>query len=277
MKINKLLAIICAIFLLSSCSINNFKLNKIVSDANCNESSQQINLRKNLFTKINQKEINRRQKINLPSISQLDEESSIAKIFNAIKSAPKNAKFIPVDLRYYNDVDLTNIIFSNESDFTLKPYLFTSKYSQGFFSLVNFNEKFITILPPEIKKIFSAQKIYRPDLIDSEIIINASNSKVIFGNLKFANNFKFSLIADHVKEPLKLDLREASNMQFNLNRKWIMPVYSTENSHVNNSKITTAYVIHINNKNSKISLDKFYKSIDKCYVNNDNKFNIFRK
>ena len=277
MKINKIFILIYLILLSSSCSFKHFQLDESALQTNCNSSQQEISHRHFLFGRIDQKEINRRKNINLPSISQLDEESSIAKIFYAIKSAPKNAKFIAVDLRYYNDVDLTNIIFSNESDFTLKPYLFTSKYSQGFFSLINFNEKFITILPPEIKKIFSSQKIYRPDLIDSEIVINASNSKVIFGNLKFANNFKFSLIADNVKDPLKLDLREASNMQFNKNRKWIMPVYSIENSQVKNSKITTAYIIHINNQNSKISLDKFYKSIDRCYVSNDNKFNISRK
>jgi hypothetical protein len=277
MNISKIFLIFSIVILSSSCSINISRLDKIATETNCNESSQQIALRKNLFSPLDQKEINRRKKINLPSISQLDEESSVSIILSAIKSAPKDSKFIKVDLRYYNDVDLTNIIFANESDFSLKPYLFTSKYSQGFFSLINFNENFITILPPEVKKIFSSQKIYRPDLINSEIVINASNSKVIFGNLKFSKNLKFSLIADSVKDPLKLDLREASNMQFNLNRKWIMPVYSVSNSKVEKSKITTAYVMHINNQNSHVSLDKFYKSVDKCYVNNDNKFNILAK
>jgi hypothetical protein len=277
MDIYKIFIIIFITIISSSCSLNISRLDKIALKTDCNESSKQIALRKNLFSPLDQKEINRRKKINLPSISQLDEESSISIIATAIRSTPKDSKFIKVDLRYYNDVDLTNIIFANESDFSLKPYLFTSKYSQGFFSLINFNEKFITILPPEIKKIFSTQKIYRPDLINSEIVINASNSKVIFGNLKFSKNIKFSLIADSVKDPLKLDLREASNMQFNLNRKWIMPVYSVGNSRVEKSKITTAYVMHIDNQNSLVSLDKFYKSVDRCYVNNDNKFKIIAK
>lgn len=277
MKINKIFIVIASIVLLTSCSINQFKIDNTVAQTNCDNIRQEILTRNILFKKVEQKEIARRKKINLPSISQLDEESSLSKIVQAIKSSPKHAKFILVDLRYYNDVDLTNIVFSNESEFTLKPYLFTSKYSQGFFGLINFNEKSISILPPEVKKIFSPQKIYRPDLTNSEIIINASNSKVIFGNLKFANNMKFSLIADNVKEPIKLDLREASNMQFNLNRKWIMPLYSIENSEVENSKITTSYMIYINNKNSKVSLKKFYKSIDRCYLDINNKFNVNKK
>ena len=62
-------------------------------------------------------------------------------------------------------------------------------------------------------------------------------------------------------------------MQFNLNRKWIMPVYSLENSTTEHSKITTAFIQFVNNKNSQISLQKFYKSIAKCYAEDDiNKF-----
>jgi RNA polymerase sigma-32 factor len=46
-----------------------------------------------------------------------------------------------------------------------------------------------------------------------------------------------------------------------------------ENSSIEHSKITTAFIQFINNKNSKISLKKFYKSLDKCYIEDSaNKF-----
>ncbi|MBM3589907.1 MAG: hypothetical protein FJX30_00825 [Alphaproteobacteria bacterium] len=277
MKITKILILPIIILSIQSCSIKNIEINDVTSNIDCHLSVQEITIRKNLFNILDSKEIKRREKINLPSVTRLDEESSVSKIVEAIKNSPKNSKFIVIDLRNYKEVDLTNIIFSNESDFTLTPYLYTSKYSQGFFSIININEDSITVMPPEILKFFKTHKIYRPDLIDSEIIINASNSKSIFGNLKFAKNIKFSLIADNIKEPSRLDMREASNMQFNLNRKWIMPVYSIENSQVNGSKITTVFMMHINNKNSIVNLNKFYKSTDKCYIDESNKFNIKNK
>jgi len=277
MKLTKTLILSIVILSIQSCSIKNIEINDVTSNIDCHLSVQEITIRKNLFNILDSKEIKRREKINLPSVTRLDEESSVSKIVEAIKNSPKNSKFIVIDLRNYKEVDLTNIIFSNESDFTLTPYLYTSKYSQGFFSIININEDSITVMPPEILKFFKTHKIYRPDLIESEIIINASNSKSIFGNLKFSKNIKFSLIADNIKEPSRLDMREASNMQFNLNRKWIMPVYSIENSQVNGSKITTVFMMHINNKNSIVNLNKFYKSTDKCYIDESNKFNIENK
>jgi len=277
MKLTKILILSIIILSIQSCSIKNIEINDVTSNIDCHLSVQEITIRKNLFNILDSKEIKRREKINLPSVTRLDEESSVSKIVEAIKNSPKNSKFIVIDLRNYKEVDLTNIIFSNESDFTLTPYLYTSKYSQGFFSIININEDSITVMPPEILKFFKTHKIYRPDLIESEIIINASNSKSIFGNLKFSKNIKFSLIADNIKEPSRLDMREASNMQFNLNRKWIMPVYSIENSQVNGSKVTTVFMMHINNKNSIVNLNKFYKSTDKCYIDESNKFNIENK
>jgi len=269
--IRKILLISIIVILTQSCShrIINHNFN-----VDCSNTQKEIVQRKQLFKNLSNKEIQRRQNISLPSISKLDDESVISIIYNALKNSPKDAEYILVDLRNYKAVDLINIIFSSESEFTLSPYLFTSKYSQGFFSMINFNQSSITILPPEVLKIFKPEKIFRPDLVDKEIIINASNSNSIFGNLKFAPNFKFSLIADNIKKPIRLDLREASNMQFNLNRKWIMPVYSLENSNTDLGKVTTAYIKYINNTNSKLYLQKFYKSQDKCYVDNNLRFNI---
>ena len=267
----KLLTYIFTSLLIQSCSFNN--LGDRFKTTDCNNSRQEIESRLKLFKELSKKEIKLRHNIKLPSVSSLEDESVFSKIINAIKNAPKDSKYIAVDLRGYKDVDLTNIMISNESDFTLTPYLYSSKYSQGFFSLININDSSITIAPPEVFKVFKPQKIYRPDLIQSEIVLNVSNSETIFGNMKFSKDIKFSLIADNIKKPYRLDLREASNMQFNLNRKWIMPVYSLENSTIEQSKFTTAFIQFINNKNSTISLKKFYKSIDKCYLDEGaNKF-----
>lgn len=262
------------IFIIATCQSCSYKISNKNYVADCSNSLDEVNKRRQLFKNLSSKEIQRRKLISLPSISKFSDESVISQIFNSIKNTPKDADYILVDLRYYKAVDLINIVFSSESDFTLTPYLFTSKYSQGFFSLVNFNNSSITFLPPQVLKIFKPEKLFRPDLVGKEIIINASNANSIFGNLKFSPNFQFSLLADNIKKPIRLDLREASNMQFNLNRKWIMPVYSLENSNTDLGKITTAFIKYINNKNSKLYLQKFYKSQDKCYIDNNLRFNI---
>ena len=260
-------------WLVSSCAIQNTWKNQYL-EYNCQETLNEYNLRHNLFKKLDDNEIKRRQKIKIPAISRLEDNSVFSQIVENIKNAPKDAKFIPIDLRYYKDVDLTNIIISNESDFTLLPYLYSSKYSQGFFSIININQNSISIYPPEVLKFFKPQKIYRPDLAKSEIIINVSHANSIFGNMKFSKDIHFSLIANNITKPFRLDLREASNMQFNLNRKWIMPLYSLENSVTEDNKITTAYIKYVNNSNAKIRVTKFYKSETKCYTDDNNKFNI---
>ena len=267
----KLLSILCINFVIQSCSFNH--LNDSLKNTDCNKTKTEIQARLKLFKGLSNQELKNRRNIKIPSVSSLEDESVFSKIINAIKNSPKNSPYIAVDLRGYKDVDLTNIMISNESDFTLTPYLYSSKYSQGFFSLININESSITIAPPEVFKAFKPQKIYRPDLTQSEIVINVSDSESVFGNMKFSKDIKFSLIANNIKKPYRLDLREASNMQFNLNRNWIMPVYSLENSSIDNSKITTAFIQFVNNKNSQILLKKFYKSTAKCYVDdNKNKF-----
>ncbi len=269
-----ILTLLLVSLILSSCV--SLQFNKINKETDCLRSKFEIQSRSQLFPELSKHEIARRQKIKLPSVSTLDKDSVVSRIVASIRNASKNSQFIVVDLRYYKDVDLTNIIISNESEFTLIPYLFTSKYSQGFFSLINFNEDAITVSPPEIFKAFNTEKIYRPDLINSEIVINVNNSESIFGNMKFSSNIKFSLLADNIAKPFRLDLREASNMQFNLNRKWIMSVYSLENSTSLHNKITTAFIKYTNNINSNVKISKFYKSNIKCYLDEDNKFNIIQ-
>jgi len=242
--------------------------------AKCQDYKSQTRQYLALFNKINYKELKIRNKTKVPSVSKPEELSVVSKIADAIKNAPKDSKYIAVDLRSYQDVDLTNIIIAKESDFTLTPYLYTSKYSQGYFSLININENSITITPPEALKTFKPYKIYRPDLKDSEIIINVSDSETIFGNLKFASETKISIIAENIKNPFRLDLREASEMQSNLKKRWTMPLYDIKNSTIVNSKITTGRINVINNDNANISVKKFKNSIIACYSDVSNQIKI---
>ena len=161
----KLLSILCITFLIQSCSFNH--LNDSIKNTDCKNTKQEIQSRLNLFKGLSSQELKNRRNVKIPSLSSLEDESVFSKIINAIKNSPKNSKYIIVDLRGYKDVDLTNIMISNESDFTLTPYLYSSKYSQGFFSLININESSITMSPPEVFKVFKPQKIYRPDLAES--------------------------------------------------------------------------------------------------------------
>ncbi len=260
MKKNKILIVSTLIFL-SSCSIFSIEKNNF----DCQEVDREIELKRSLFKKLTNKELNQRSKIEVPTVSPLNKLSVFSEIVKEVKNAKKNQKFIAVDLRGYKKVDLGNIVISNSSPTLLYKHLKTSKFSQGFFALININSKSINIYPPEINKIFKKEKIKRGDLEDLEIIINVSNSEHIDGNMKFSLGQKFSLIADNISKPYRLDLREASNMQFNLNRKWIMNLYSIENNKLEGGKITTGLFKYINNKNSKILIHKFDNSSAYCY------------
>ena len=133
----KLLSILCINFAVQSCSFNH--LNDPLKNTDCKNTKQEIQTRLKLFKKLSNQDLKNRRNIKLASVSSLEDESVYSKIINAIKNSPKNSPYIAVDLRGYKDVDLTNIMVSNESDFTLTPYLYSSKYSQGFFSLININ------------------------------------------------------------------------------------------------------------------------------------------
>ncbi len=259
--------LIATLLFVQSCQF--FKANNVKLKYDCDEIFTEANQRYSLFEELNKKEINNRQKLSVPTVSSLEELSVFSKIIEAIKNSKINSKFIPVDLRYYKNVELGNIVVSNITPALLSTYLKTSKFSQGYFALVNINKKSVKYLPQKINKIFSEGEINRQDLADSEIVINVSNSNRIFGNMKFASNQQISIIADNIKEPYRLDLRESSNMQFNLDKKWIMSFYSFENSFLKNGKITTGFFKFINNKNSQVKLQKFTRSIGKCYIDNN--------
>ncbi|MFT6258285.1 MAG: hypothetical protein ACJA0S_000244 [Rickettsiales bacterium] len=232
----------------------------------CSKIDQELDLRYDLFAKLSRQEITKRQKINVPTYSALGDLSVFSKIIEAVLDAPNNAKMIPVDLRSYRNVELGNIVFSNRKNRWLGTTLNTSKYSQGFFVLINFSPDSITISPPPNSPFWNHQKIATKNLQNAEIIINISDSVSTLSNMKFAPNMKVSIIADRIKNPYRLDLREMSNMQFNLGNRWLMPMFSIEDSSVEGGKDTTGFFKFVNNRNArKMDLHKFYKSEVGCY------------
>ncbi|MFT6077850.1 MAG: hypothetical protein ACJA02_000389 [Myxococcota bacterium] len=232
----------------------------------CSKIDQELDLRYSLFSKLSKKEISKRQKINVPTYSALNDLSVFSKIIEAVLDSPNNARMIPIDLRHYRNVELGNIIFSNKKNRWLNTSLNTSKYSQGFFVLINFSDDSITIASPPDSPFWNNQKIATKNLQNTEIILNVSDSKSIISNMKFAPNMKVSIIADRISDPYRLDFREMSNMQFNLKNRWIMPLYSIEDSSVVGGKNTAGFFKFVNNRNTKqMDLHKFYKSEVGCY------------
>ncbi|MFT5703966.1 MAG: hypothetical protein ACJAZX_000241 [Rickettsiales bacterium] len=258
---NKILAIFLVLIIQSCVSLPLEHKN-----IDCSRIDAELDIRYSLFSELSAKEIASRKEISLPNYSELGKDSVLSKIIDAVLEAPNNSKIVPVDLRYYKIVGLGNIIISNSEDSGLDLTLQTSKYAQGFFALINFSENFITIAPPPKSEFWNQQIIAQKNLNGAEILINVSDSKRIYSNMKFAPNQKISIIADRIIEPYRLDLRELSNMQHNLNNKWIMPLYSLEGSSMNGGKVTTGLFEFVNNKNTKmINLHKFYKSKGICY------------
>ena len=258
------LSVIIFMIILQSC--NTFP--KINTD--CSKIDKEVHDRYSLFQDLNQDEISQRSQIEVPTYSDLNELSVFSKIVESVKKSPSDAKLIPVDLRNYLSVNLGNIIVSNiKNDFAFELFLKTSKYSQGFFAIINFGEDKITILDPTYgAQFFKKQEIYRSDLQDVELVFNAKDSQKIFANMKFNENQKVSLLAKNIKNPFQIDLREASNGQFNLGQKWIMSVYDISRSEISGGKKTSGYFLYVNNNDSKgIKLRKFSKSKVACYSN----------
>jgi hypothetical protein len=259
-KLSLLLKILALAIFLQSC--NSFPVIHI----DCSDAGQEINRRHNLFNKISEKEEKRRSNISLRTNSQITDISVLSQIVKSIESSRVNAKIIPVDLRSYKNVPLGNIIISNIKNKTnLKLFLKTSKYSQETFSLINFGRSEISIFWP-IRSNKEKYVIKRDDLQDVELLLNVSNSKNIVSNMKFTKSQKISILANNIKNPFSLDLREASNHQFNMGNKWIMNVYDVSNSAIKGGKDTSGYYSYVNNKNTKISIHRFDKSKVECYL-----------
>lgn len=260
---NKSIILTALVFLLSSC----VSLPHEIKHTDCSRINDELDLRYYLFDKLSDDEIKRRSKIDVPSHSDLNHLSVFSKIVESVKNASIGSRVIAVDLRNYKDVHLGNIIITNyKNDKRLNLALLTTKYGQGYFVLINFGKDAITIVPNPHDQLIERQKIERSDLKNPEIVINVSDSRWIIGNMKFTPNSRFSLIADRIKKPYSLDLRENSNIQFHLDEKWIMPVYSIEGSDLHGGKDTSGFFQFVNNKRTKrITLTKFYKSQVACY------------
>ena len=259
----KNLAIISLIFLQSCNSIP-----KIYHD--CSKINEELQNRYSLFPNLNQDEINKRSKLDVPTYSELRHLSVFSQIIKSIKNAPPNAKLIPIDLRNYQTVNLGNIIISNiDNDLSLNLFLRTSKYSQGFFAIVNFGKNKITIFNPTYsEQLFEKEEINRTDLQDPELVFNLTDSQNLIANMKFNENQKVSILAKNIAQPFRLDLREASNNQINFGQKWIMSVYDISKSHINGGKQTSGYYLYVNNDEVKsMKLNKFSKSKVSCYSN----------
>jgi hypothetical protein len=243
-------------------------------NTNCGKINKIVSERYSLFKKLDQSEIIKRSNISVPTYSKLEELSVFTKIVQSVKNSKKNTKLITVDLRNYKSVNLGNIVISNTpSDLSLNLFLKTSKYSQGFFALINFGKDKITLLSPTLTpnnggEYFKKQIINRSDLQDTELVFNVRDSREIFANMKFNEKQKISLLARNIKKPFRLDLREASNNQYNLGQKWIMSVYDISNSEIDGGKKTSGYYLYVNNNDVRdIKLHKFNKSKVACYSN----------
>lgn len=236
----------------------------------CGKIHEEIQTRYDLFPKLTEEEIKTRSQISVQTYSELHNLSVFSKIVKAIKEAPENTKLIPIDLRNYDTVNLGNIVVSNiKSDVSLNLFLNTSKYSQGFFALVNFGKNKITIFnQPYGEQLFDKEFIKRSDLQDVELVFNLQDSKKLIANMKFTKDQKISILAKNIQKPFRLDLREASNNQFSLGKKWIMSVYDVSNSDVLGGKKTGGYYLYVNNDEVKnMKLNKFNKSKVACYSN----------
>jgi hypothetical protein len=257
--------IIIALIFLQSCSTISIGTPK---EIDCREMNKELNLRYSLFNKLTAKEIKKRRKISVTTFSPLDQLSVFSQIYKAAESAPQNARMLAVDLRYYQSVNLGNIVISNVVRDNFLPLVMkNSKHSQGSFALINFNSESVSLFPPSMAEIFPKTKINRGDLEDVEVVINVSNSGDIEGNIKIAPDQKISIIADHITKPYRLDMREYSNLQYHLNDKWIMSVYSIENNDLQGGKDTTGFFKLVNNKATKnIKLDRFDRSLVSCYT-----------
>jgi len=265
-KFSRYFLIITSLILLQSCN----SIPKIPYD--CSKINDELAERYALFPALSDDEIAKRSQISVQTYSELHNLSVFSKIVEAIKAAPQNAELIPVDLRHYVTVDLGNIMVSNiQSDFFLNLFLKTSKFHQGFFSLINFGTGKVTIFNQTYgEQLFDKEVIDRPDLKDPELVFNLQDSQDIIANMKFSKGQKASILAKNITKPFRLDLREASNNQFNWGKKWIMPVYDVSQSDVLGGKKTGGYYLYVNNNEVRnMKLNKFDKSKVACYSNDN--------
>jgi hypothetical protein len=257
-KLFKILFLFNLIFLTSCYSFVDYYSTKPTE--NCQETKAELDKRYKLFKKLSKDEIKKRKKTEAPSFSSFDQISVFTKIIEAINNAETNAKFIAVDLRYYKNVSLGNIITSNLEPKDLKLFMKHHKYHNDSYAAINLNCNKVTLSPSQKNKLFEYSHIKRSDLSEAEIVINISDVKHVEGNMKFSSSQKVSIIADRIHDSYGIDLSKDSNMSSLLNKKWIMSIYGLENGDKTNKK-NQGFFRFIDNNNAKIDFDK---SLNTC-------------
>ena len=246
---------------LSSCTYSFFDYYSNKSDENCQEIKSELESRYKLFKKLSQDEIKKRKKTDVPSFSNLDQISVFSKIVEAINNSEENSKFIAVDLRYYRNIYLGNIITSNLEPKDFESFAKKSKHHNDSYALINLSCKKITLSPSQKDKLFAKHHIKRSDLSNAEIVINISDAKHIEGNMKFSDNQKISIIADRIHDNYAIDLSKGGIMESLLNKKWIMSIYNNQEK---SASKTRGFFRFVDNNNSKVDFDKSSKT---CQIN----------
>lgn len=189
-----------------------------------------------------------------------------------IEAAQKHTRgFIPVDFRYYKDLNSGSTIFTSISDDeSLDEFLQYSKFTQQVFILMNFNEVGIKIIPGKNVPATELPKtvtIPITGLKGVELVFNMSEigtrtaiaqKKVVTGNLKFAKTSEcppISIIAENVPG-MAIDLREAEQGDF-LAPHHDIKVLSLKNSKISGGKWTKGNFENVFNDGLTGELDKY--------------------
>lgn len=249
--------------ILSGCSKDKVLISTQIDE--CSNIKKVTNIRNNLFENLSYKEIMKRSDKDIYLYSK-GEDNIIHYLIKAFKKAETNAKFIPIDLRYYRNVNFDNLIISNLPDIAINAFLKISKFTQQTFIMVNISNDKITIIPGQKINYFTKKVVInRNDLYGTEIVFNISDTSFAISNMKFTAGNVYSIIANDVKD-MDLDLRSASNIQNLLGQQWMMPLFSIENSAITKGIYDTGIINFVDNEDTReIKTDKFQGMSVACY------------
>lgn len=316
----KLLLASVATFLLTNCSFDSFSDSLLETKNNLFEDSSKyppevpsqcyryegkdgLEQRERLFPDLSSSEIASRNQMSLQPYPKGDitsnTENVLNKIIEAYNNAEVGARFIPVDLREYKEVNFGNLALSNlDSTNTNFEYLnkFTS-YKERNYIVLNVNEN--------SSKIFmgnAAEGLYkdaipavknRADLFDSELVINLNHSNIIpnyyptiLGNLKLSGNKKISkkisILAKNItleklssqKGGIRLNIEEFKESFINMatQTNWNLIFYDISESYIRSGKYNVGKINYLINKDI---IGKNFDSFDvkvKCYYDPSNEF-----
>ncbi|MDA7705085.1 hypothetical protein N8772_01220 [Rickettsiales bacterium] len=285
--VNNFIILSLLLFLFSSC----VSIKKTGEQSYKKEIKDIYQKRVNLFPKLSQKEIKKRQNKSLPTFdNNWHDKNSAAAIIKSsiIDSINNNKKFIEIDLRYYRSVGLGNIMFSAIADEDLSNFLYFSKFDQQFFILFNFSQDRVTIINGQ-KTPYDFDILYiKGNIKDKEIIFNVSNSKSVQCNIKFTPQQPiFSFLADNIKTA-PCDIREISNSLQNflynittldyIGTDWNMKLFSINGSNYAHNggtpKFTHGLIENVMNDNIvNLDMGSFkYMKIGRYHNNESPKF-----